>query len=152
VKIKGSYSRKSLKKSSIIFLFIATLALTSCASPSTSESSEPTQSSEEDGVSNKQPSGTVSEANALKAGKNYLNFTAFSKKGLIEQLEFDGYSNQDATYAAGAIEVDWNEQAAKAGKNYLSFTSFSKKGLIEQLEFDGYTKEQAKYGASANGL
>jgi hypothetical protein len=67
-------------------------------------------------------------------------------------LEFDGYSNQDATYAAEAIEVDWNEQAAKAGKNYLSFTAFSKKGLIEQLEFDGYTTEQAKYGASANGL
>ena len=102
MKIKGSYSRKSLKKSSILFLFIATLALTSCASPNTSESSEPTQSSEEDGVSNKQPSGTVSEANALRAGKNYLNFTAFSKKGLIEQLEFDCYTTEQAKYGASA--------------------------------------------------
>ena len=39
---------------------------------------------------------------AAKAGKNYLSFTAFSKKGLIEQLEFDGYTKEQAKYGASA--------------------------------------------------
>lgn len=75
----------------------------------------------------------------------------FSKSGLIKQLEFDGYSSEDATYAAENCNANWNEQAAKSAKNYLDTMPFSKSELIHQLEFDGYSKEEAEYGAQAAG-
>ena len=75
----------------------------------------------------------------------------FSKSGLIKQLEFDGYSSEDATYATENCNANWNEQAAKSAKNYLDTMSFSKSELIHQLEFDGYSKEEAEYGAQSAG-
>lgn len=95
---------------------------------------------------------TVAQKNAVRSAKDYINYTAFSKTGLIEQLEFEGYSNEDATYAVNQLSVDWKEQAAISAKNYLEYTSFSRKGLIEQLEFEGFTKEEAIYGVDQTGL
>jgi chemotaxis protein histidine kinase CheA len=96
--------------------------------------------------------GTVSQRNALRAAENYLDFTAFSRTGLIHQLEFEKYSTEDATWAVDRVTVDWNEQAAKKAKDYLEFTSFSHAGLVDQLIFEGFTPEQAEYGASQTGL
>lgn len=98
------------------------------------------------------PKATTSQQNAVKSAETYLDTTAFSKSGLVEQLKFDGYSKADAKYAANHVDVDWNEQAAKSAETYLDTMGFSRSGLIEQLEFDGYTKEQAKHGADAVGL
>ena len=94
---------------------------------------------------------TTGQANALKAAKNYLSFSAFSHDGLIQQLEFEKYTTEQATYGADNCGADWFEQAAKSAKNYLSFSSFSKDGLIQQLEFEKFTHEQAVYGAEQNG-
>ena len=94
---------------------------------------------------------SLGEKNALRSAKSYLNYTAFSKKGLIEQLKFEGFSDSEANYAVNNVNVDWNEQAAKCAENYLRYTSFSKQGLIDQLKFEGFTQEQAEYGATAVG-
>ena len=94
---------------------------------------------------------TVSQENALEQAKNYLSFSAFSRSGLIDQLEFEGYSTQDATYAVDHCGANWNEQALKNAKSYLSIMPFSYSGLIEQLEYDQYTSEQAAYGANNCG-
>ena len=40
---------------------------------------------------------------ALNEGQSYLDFTEFSRSGLIGQLEFDGFSNAEATYAADQL-------------------------------------------------
>jgi colicin import membrane protein len=96
--------------------------------------------------------GTVSQQNALRGAQNYLGYTAFSRTGLIEQLEFEGYSTADATWGVDRVSVDWNEQAAKSAKNYLSYTSFSHSGLVDQLIFEGFTPEQAEYGVAQTGL
>lgn len=96
-----------------------------------------------------QPSVSMEYQNALKSAKSYLEFSAFSRKGLIEQLEFEQYSNAAATYAVDNCGANWNEQAVKCAKSYLEFSSFSKKELIEQLEFEGFTKAQAQYGVNA---
>ena len=99
-----------------------------------------------------EPTLTVSQENALGSADDYLAYQAFSKKGLIEQLEFEGYSTKDATFAANNVQVNWNEQAAKAAEQYLEFQNFSRSGLIEQLEFEGYTTKQAIYGVNQTGL
>ncbi|MBB5750148.1 Ltp family lipoprotein [Micrococcus sp. TA1] len=96
--------------------------------------------------------GTVSQQNALRSAENYLDFTAFSRPGLIDQLEFEGYSTADATWAVDRLTVDWKEQAVKSAANYLDFTSFSRQGLIDQLVFEGFTAEQATYGVDQTGL
>lgn len=94
---------------------------------------------------------TIGQKNALAKAKSYLSFSAFSYKGLIEQLEFSKFTHEDAVYAANNCGADWNEQAAKKAKSYMEFSSFSRDGLIEQLEFSGFTHEQALYGVKAVG-
>ncbi len=94
---------------------------------------------------------TIGEQNALSSAFDYLDYTAFSYSGLIEQLEYEGFSSKEATYAADNCGADWNEQAAKCAENYISISSFSRSGLIEQLEFEGFTKEQAEYGVKTVG-
>ena len=98
------------------------------------------------------PLSPASQQNAVRAAKQYLDYTAFSREGLIQQLEHDDYSTEDATFAVDSITVDWNQQAAKAAKQYLDYTAFSHAGLIDQLEHDGYTSVQAEYGVTAAGL
>ena len=98
------------------------------------------------------PAETVSQANARRKAESYLDFMAFSASGLIEQLEYEGFTTEDASYAVFVIDVDWNEQAAKKAASYLDFMGFSHSGLVEQLIFEGFTPEQAEYGVSTTGL
>lgn len=101
---------------------------------------------------NNTPSVSVSKQNALKSAQSYLSFSAFSRKGLIEQLEYEGFTSEQASYGVNNCGANWNEQAVKAAKSYLSFSSFSHDGLVEQLEYEGFTHEQAEYGVTQNGL
>lgn len=103
-----------------------------------------------EGVENT-PSETIGEKNALSSARTYLSNIELSHSGLIDQLEYEGYSTDEATYAADNCGADWNEQAAKAAQNYIDTFSFSRSGLIEQLESEGYTREQAEYGVNAVG-
>ena len=98
-----------------------------------------------------QDTATMGEKNALKKAQDYLAFTAFSYTGLIDQLEFEGYTYQEALYGVNNCGADWNEQAAKKAAQYLEFMAFSRQGLIEQLEYEGFTHEQAVYGVTQNG-
>ena len=94
---------------------------------------------------------TISQQNALKQAERYLEYTAFSKSGLQKQLEFEGYSEADAAYAAEHCGADWKEQAAAKAEQYLEYSSFSRSGLIDQLLYEGFTQEEAEYGVSAVG-
>jgi hypothetical protein len=98
------------------------------------------------------PEETVSQKNAKEMAEQYLNYSAFSRQGLIEQLEYEGFSNIDAEYGADAVNADWMEQAALSAKQYLDSSSFSKQGLIDQLLYEGFTQEEAEYGVSTTGL
>ena len=93
----------------------------------------------------------MGQKNALAKAESYLKVMPFSYEGIIEQLEYDKFSHEDAVYAANNCGADWNEQAAKKAKSYLNLMGFSRDGLIEQLQYEGFTKSQAEYGAKANG-
>lgn len=88
---------------------------------------------------------------ALNKARSYLNTSAFSYTGLIEQLEYEGFSNSEATYGADNCGANWKEQALKKAKSYLNTSAFSESGLQEQLEYEGFTTEEAKYGVSNCG-
>lgn len=95
---------------------------------------------------------TTSQRNALRKAQSYLNTMAFSHRGLVEQLEYEGYSTDDATFAADNCGADWNVQAERKAQSYLSLMGFSHSGLVDQLEYEGFTTEQAEHGVSAAGL
>jgi hypothetical protein len=104
------------------------------------------------------PAETVSQENARRSAESYLDFSGFSRQGLIEQLSSEygeGFSKADATYAVDHVAVNWNAEAAESAKGYLSHSAFSRQGLIEQLESEygeGFTHAQAVYGVNQTGL
>jgi hypothetical protein len=101
---------------------------------------------------------SLAQKNAVAAAKQYLQVEAFSKLGLIGQLDSkdgSGFSKTLAVYAVSHISVNWNTEAVKAAKNYLKTEPFSCSGLVQQLDSpDGsqFTKAQAEYGAKKAGI
>lgn len=95
---------------------------------------------------------TVSQRNAVRSAKDYLDYSAFSYSGLIKQLEYEQFSHADAVYGADNSGADWFEQAAKSAEAYMEYSAFSRGSLIEQLKYEGFTQAQAEYGADAVGL
>lgn len=102
---------------------------------------------------------TREQKNAYESAKQYLNYTSFSKQGLIDQLSSEYGGNYPEDVAEFAIEqleergeVDWYEQAERSARQYLDYSSFSKQGLIDQLssEYGGkFTHDQAEHAVEA---
>lgn len=95
---------------------------------------------------------TESEQKALDRAKEYLSNLPLSHDGMVTQLEFDGYSNADATYAADNCGANWNEQAARMANQLLTTGSYTRATMIEELKSNGFTDDQAAYGADAAKL
>ena len=102
------------------------------------------------------PAMTTSQAAALREAKSYLDYSGFSRKGLIRQLTStaEGFSKADAEFAVGQLTVDWKEEAAQKAKSYMDYSGFSRAGLIRQLTStaEGFTKDEATYAADSVGL
>lgn len=152
-----------MKRTYLSLCLVLLLALTACGGtsqpsadeqpPASTDAIEPVEPIEEATPEPEEPTDTLTmgQENALGSAESYLAVMPFSHSGLIEQLEYDGYTTEEATYAADNCGADWNEQAAKAAANYLDVMSFSRDGLIEQLVYDGFTQEQAEYGVTSVG-
>lgn len=98
------------------------------------------------------PQESAGQANARAKAEDYLSYNGFSRKGLIQQLKFEGFNLKDATYGADAVGANWNKQAVRKAKEYLDQQSFSRAGLIQQLKFEGFTPAQAEFGVNHTGL
>lgn len=94
---------------------------------------------------------TLSQKNAVGKAESYLRLMGFSRAGLIQQLEFEDYSTEDATFAADNVEVDWNAEAAEKAQSYLDSMEFSRQGLYDQLAFEEFTPEQIEHALAAVG-
>jgi sorbitol-specific phosphotransferase system component IIA len=101
---------------------------------------------------------TPSQQNALHEAESYLQTSAFSEAGLIDQLSSEAgsqFPHADAVWAVEHLHVNWNEQAVKEAKSYLSTSSFSCQGLIDQLSSEAgsqFTLAQAEYAVHRVGL
>lgn len=94
--------------------------------------------------------GSVSVA-SVKEALEYLNVMAFSRQGLIDQLEYEGFSHTDAVYGVDHCGADWKEQAVKMAKSYLNSSAFSYSGLCDQLEYEGFSAAEARHGVDRCG-
>jgi hypothetical protein len=98
------------------------------------------------------PHGTPAQEQAYGSANDYLDGQAFSKDGLVKQLQFEDFKKADAVWAVNHVKTSWNNQAALSAKQYLNGQHFSRQGLIDQLKFEGYTTAQATYGVNKAGL
>lgn len=96
-------------------------------------------------------SGTTEEQEALATAKQYLSVMPFSYNGLIDQLEYEGYSHAACVYAADNCGADWYEQAVLMARDYLDSSAFSASGLYDQLIYEEFTEAQAQYGVDNCG-
>ena len=97
------------------------------------------------------PAMTLAQQNAVGSAESYLARSGFSRTGLIEQLEYEEFSNADATFAVDTIAPDWNVEAAESAKAYLDMTAFSRGELYDQLVYEGFTDAEAEAGLAAVG-
>lgn len=95
---------------------------------------------------------SAARSNAVQSARSYLEFSAFSRNSLIEQLEYEDYTTADAAFAVDYVDPDWYEQAALSAESYLDFTSFSRQGLIDQLIYEGFSNDEAQFGVNSVGL
>ena len=65
--------------------------------------------------------------NAIESAEAYSNIFAYSKKKLIEQLKYEGFSEDIAECAAKSINANWKENCVRSAYSYLDLFSFSKK-------------------------
>lgn len=150
----------------VVLLVLLTLCLCGAVVMNMPSTSTPTSSgSSSPGVTNPAPAPTGSQPvqappaattsmgqkQAVGKAKEYLAVSSFSRKGLIEQLVYNGFSEADAAFAVDQVAPDWNAQAAGKAKEYLAVSSFSRQSLVEQLVYNGFTQAQAEYGAKAAG-
>jgi phage tail sheath protein FI len=100
---------------------------------------------------------TQQQKSAAEEANQYLSTEAFSRQGLIDQLDSPnggGYSVSDATVAVDSLTTNWNTEAVQAAKEYLKTEPFSCNDLIQQLdspEGGEFTVAQATYGAQQSG-
>ena len=91
-------------------------------------------------------SETQTQRQARLMARDYLDNSAFSRSGLIEQLKYEGFSTQAATYGVDHVTVSWYRQALLSAREYLGNQHFSRSGLVDQLKYEGFTWSQAVYG------
>lgn len=147
----GSPNKKPLYKKVWFWVVVLLVigSIRSCTNEVVSTRSEPKAPAKV--TQSKESNMTMGQKNALASAKSYLKFSAFSYTGLVNQLEYEGYTTEEATYAVDNCGADWYEQAAKCAESYLKYSSFSRDGLIDQLEYEGFTSAQALYGVKENG-
>ena len=126
-----------------------TAAPTETAEPT--ETAAPTQSAEPTETATQKPTTTetTGQKNAKRKAESYLDYSFFSRSGLIDQLLYEDFSRSDAEYAVDAVDANWKLQAAGKAESYLSYSAFSRSGLVDQLLYEGYTSSEAEYGVAS---
>ena len=97
------------------------------------------------------PKLSLSQQNAVDKAQGYLRLAGFSRTGLIEQLEFEGFGTEDATFGVDNAGADWNAECAEKAQSYLDLTSFSRQGLYDQLAFEGFQAAEIEFALGQVG-
>ena len=89
---------------------------------------------------------------AVFSAEAYLDFAAFSESGLIDQLEFEGFTQSRPLLVSGLSRLTGVSRRRNRPSPIWTFSAFSRSGLIDQLLFEGFTESQATYGVDKAGL
>ena len=78
--------------------------------------------------------------------------SCLSQSGVAENLVNEGFTKEEADYAAENCGADWMANAASSTESHLSYEQLSREEMIAELKSEGFTPEHAVYGADQNGL
>ncbi|GAB2026912.1 Ltp family lipoprotein [Lactovum odontotermitis] len=101
--------------------------------------------------------GTVTQEmkNAVATAQQYQNAHVYlSLLGMIDQLEYEGFSTSDATYGANNAGIDWSKNALESAKIYYFRLGLSKSDTYYQLISvygDQYTTGEAQHAVDSLG-
>ena len=91
---------------------------------------------------------TAAMQNAISAARSYLDYTAFSRSGLIQQSRIRGLRDRRRDLRRRLSEGRLERAGIQVREVLPRLHQFFSPGLIEQLQFEGFTYEQAAYGAN----
>lgn len=97
------------------------------------------------------PKLTLAQQNAIESAQSYLEYSGFSRVGLIDQLEYEGFTVEEATFGADNAGADWGAECAETAKSYLEYSAFSRQGLYDQLAYEGFLAPEIEHGLAAVG-
>lgn len=95
--------------------------------------------------------GSSEQRRAIARAESYTNLMAFSRARLIQQLEFEGFTHNDAQWAVDQLTIDWNEQALKKANSYHSLMSLPPENIRRLLTFEDFSEEQIDYAMTNIG-
>ena len=97
-------------------------------------------------------------AEALESAEHYVDFAAFSKAKLYDQLTSEygeKFTPEQAQYAVDTANADWMAEAVEAAENYQEMMPMSGPALLDQLTSEygeKFTMEEAQHAVSTLGL
>ena len=136
-----------MKKYLAIFLALTLCVLMCACQPADTTTTGDTQPSQTTSTEE------IARDSALHQAKLYLSVMNYSYQGLIDQLVSEGFTQEEATYAADNCAANWTQQAVDCANAHILNGSFSRGALYNQLVFEGYTEEQVRMaieGCEAN--
>ncbi len=77
--------------------------------------------------------------------RTYLKMGGFSENDLYQQLEYEGFNDNQIRVAINQLRPNWNEQCLIKAKQYMNLGGFSQEGLKNQLRFHKFTESQINY-------
>ena len=83
------------------------------------------------------PQLTTAQASAKRSAESYLDYSGFSKKGLIDQLKFEGFSTKDSEVAIDTMKVNWNAEADESAKSYMEMSASHARDLSISWSSEG---------------
>ncbi|MEB6087317.1 Ltp family lipoprotein [Enterococcus casseliflavus] len=95
--------------------------------------------------------GSSEQRRAIARAESFTNLMAFSRARLIQQLEFEGFTHNDAQWAVDQLTIDWNEQALKKANSYHSLMSLPPDNIRRLLAFEDFSEEQIDYAMTNIG-
>ncbi|AKE40856.1 Host cell surface-exposed lipoprotein [Corynebacterium kutscheri] len=90
---------------------------------------------------------------ALENTQRYLNGpVGFSYEGLRDQLQYEGFPEEDIRYALDEADIDWEDQAVKQARAYKDAdAALSNDDIYDKLISEKFTPEDARFGVASLG-
>ena len=88
----------------------------------------------------------------VAAAKSYIEYAPMSKEGMIEQLKYENFSQDDAEYAVNHANIKWDEQASRSAVVFIGYSNPTTNELKEQLQFEKFSDEEINYALEHNGF
>lgn len=95
---------------------------------------------------------TNAQSNAFMSAKLHIAEMPYSRGGMIKLLMNEGFTREDAEYAADKLNTDWQQEAVRMARQYVDTMPFSREDLLDQLQYEGFSLAQAEAAATAVGL